>query len=182
MNINGIYDLVVPLDYAALNGTKILPDAEIAGLKKAADLIKTGTANHIAWASTNYCRVSVHDIEKEKINFLDSLGISKTTIQTMVECTNTITEAENILKAHPDAKRIIIICDWRHARRAQRVWKHFFKGELGVMTTDASWNEDHPSFWCRSNIRWLLGNLIHHTLLIVRGMDSLRNVVHQVQK
>ncbi len=180
--VQGKFDLVVPLDYASLKGEKLLPHATISGLTKAARLVKAGTAEKIAWASPSRFGSPVEAVHAAKSDIVTPFGIEELDVLARVECDNSITEAERILVAAPHALRIIVICDWRHARRTNRIWRHFYDGELVILTTDTEWNEDHPSFWNRSKFMWTLGNLIHHMLLLVVGVERLRKVVHPVKK
>jgi hypothetical protein len=178
---SGTYDLVVPLDYATLLGDKTLPKAAVAGIERALELVKAGKARAIAWGNTPGFPKSALSNDA-KYQLVDESAVRSSVVEAVVECTNSITEAERILETVPFGARIIVICDWRHARRTQKIWRHFFKGELVILTTNESWNEDHPSFWCRSNVRWHFANTIHYLLLIARGVESLRNVVHSVSK
>lgn len=178
--LNGSYDLVIPLDYGTLTDKKILPKATLAGLEKAISLVKEGVAHRIAWASMNLFGVPLGNVNQEKAKLLESYGLSLSKVHSMVDCTNTITEAEQIIQNAAGLSRIIVICDWRHARRAKLIWQHFFKGDLAFVTTNTTWDESHSSILCRSDLGWLVGNLIHHPLILLMGVGNVRKVRHPV--
>jgi hypothetical protein len=178
--LKGRYDFVIPLDYGTINGNRLLPNASIKGIKKAVEIFKNDSSQAIVWTSAPFGS-PLEKVETEKLEIISSLSIDSSVVKRVGECTNSITEAEQILNFIPNASRIIIVCDWRHARRTKRIWKYYFKGELAIVTTDTQWNQNHKSPWCRSNFRWLLANILHHVLLICRGVNALKNTVHTLK-
>lgn len=181
--LSGIYDLVVAMDYGTLLSwwIKILPKATVATLTFAANAVASGKAKRMSWGDTDRFGVPVVEIVKAKLKLLASHGLDKRSV-TSIESVNSVTEVETILAANPGVARILVICDWRHTRRLRRVWQHFFHGELAFVSVNPDWDEDHPSWFCRSNFRWLLGNIAHDLIMKVRGVEAMRGLAHPGKK
>ncbi len=175
------YDLVVPLDYGVLpNSHNPLPDATKQCLQQAVEMLFKGKAREIVWGSTDYFGPGAQDIDRAKQLFVASIGFCLCPRYT-VSSNNSIQEASNIHEILPNVKRILIICDWPHARRARIIWKHFFpNAEIGIMSVSAKWDEGHPSYWQKSLPRWIQANILHHILIRLRGVSKLTNMVHHI--
>lgn len=171
------YDLVVPLEYGVLSDGELLPDATIRCLHEASKIIATGRAKNIAWGSTGYFGPGAHVIHAKKLEY-----IKGRTVHPIVS-NNSIQEAMGIREKFPQAKKILIICDWRHGRRSRLIWKYFFpEAEIHFMSIDSIWNEKHQSMWQRSPIRWLSANILHHLLIRLCGVPRLLNFVHRLTR
>jgi len=163
-------DLVVSLGYGLLL-QKQLPDVEEKILGEAARIVLEYQAP-IAWVSANYLWPGCDEEEDRlKINELRFAGVTVAPIigEGVID---TVTESQSIKKAVVEAgiqpKTIVVITDWPHARRARIIWRKVFPESTIIMrSVEGEWNKDHPNFLARSNMRWLLANMIYHVLLIV---------------
>ncbi len=183
--IKGKYDLVVAIDYGSVRAAgDVLPLASKATIRTAATFVDDETARNLSWAnSINYL---ANDDEMDRAKAREVYIFTNLVVTSQnITCTNTIQEAENILASFPSAQRIILVCEWRHAARTKYIWKKITAGKIkiDVVTVDADWaKENHPSPWCNSNWKFLLMNLIHHSILIVGGERAMRFLKDKKQK
>ena len=174
------YDKAVVIDYAGdiRNNNVWLPDAEIKSLQEAAQLVAFGDALDIIWVNTSGKRYPLPQLlDSRKIEVVKKEGIVLTTARKSLTCTNTITEAEAIIQAHPYMRRVILVGDWRHLPRTVAIWKKLFKGDIAWVAVDGKWNDSkHPSPFVRSDMRFLIMNLAHHALFKIFGIRLLRRL------
>ncbi len=183
--IMGKYDLVVAIDYGSVRTTgDVLPLVGKATLRKAAELVNNETARDISWGNAINYLANNEEMNRAKVQEICILT-EMVVMPRTTTCTNTIQEAENIIKLFPSARRIILVCEWRHAPRTKLIWRKLTKGtcEIDVVTVDADWTaEKHPSVWCNSNWKFLLMNVVYHAILFVPGgMRRLQNKTHKLK-
>ncbi len=179
--LSGQYDLVVPMDYGTLRrtGSKILPKAGEACIRVAAHFVASAIAKKISWAETDKFGTPLHEIVSAKLAIIAEYRLTADIVTAMIHhAVNSISEVETIIAANPDAKRIIVVSDWRHTRRIRKIWKHFFKGDLTFVSTDEEWDEDHASWFCRSSFRRLLSDMAADLFTRVRGVEAMRGIAH----
>jgi hypothetical protein len=176
------YDLIVPIEYGALDSNNLhsmLPDATVQCLKLARNLMLDNCGKYVVWGSTDYYGPGAQKLHCAKdliFNLNEHVYESR-----RVTSNNSIQEADEIHKLFPEAHRVLLICDWRHARRLQLIWRHFYPhAQIDFLSVDARWDEKHPSSVQKSTFRWLLGNIMHQVLIRLRGIEKLRTKVHAI--
>jgi len=177
--LDGVYDLVVPIDYGCVTdrGTGVIPVIARNCLLKAARILSAGTARQVGWANSLYFGETMEMIDAEKCEFVGRNGVRSTV------CTNTIDEAENLITEFPEARRILIICDWRHAARVQFIWNKLCTKEVTIVALDnRCWENAHRSVFLKWSWLFLVMNMAHHILLLTIGIDRLRKLRHPVSR
>lgn len=182
--LNGVYTAIV-IDYAGqMRGREVwLPESEVLSLETAGRLQIDGKISFILFANTageKYPSIHLLRDAKAKVlwqrNFLTSAHVEKRALP----CTNTITEAEAIIEAHPaiSDEKILLIGDWRHIPRAVAIWKELLPcAEIAHISVDGQWTgSNHPSPFVRWNTPFLLMNLVHHAALKILGLKRLRGL------
>lgn len=181
-------DLVVPLGYGLLSQNK-LPDASEKTLREAVRITsKYGT--QIAWTSADYFWPECQQEEDQiKIKKAEITGLTTAPIIARRGATNSVTEAEGIYRAVIEAgvelrsKTIVVVADWPHTRSARKIWKLIFpESNIIMISIDGKWDKSHPAFFCRSELRWLIINIIRHIALILFGMKAVSFVRHPISR
>jgi hypothetical protein len=180
-DLNGCgYDVVIPISYA-LNRDKSLPDATKKTFREA--VWQAGRFGiPIIWASSNFLFQGSKSIEDQaKKSFLKSIQSQKIDFIIAGGITNSITEAQSVKKALYSKsirhKKMIIVCDWPHARSIQLIWQKVFpESEIIIKSVDAEWNNAHGIVFQRSLFRWFVACLIRHTALILFGVARLERL------
>ncbi|MDO8492730.1 MAG: hypothetical protein Q7S34_03770, partial [bacterium] len=91
-------------------------------------------------------------------------------------CQNSVTEARNIkralLEAGVNPKKITVVCDWPHAWSTRIIWRRTFPGvRIQIWSVAAQWDSSHFVPAQRSNLSWLITNILRHGALVVMGLD-----------
>jgi len=177
-------DLIVPLGYG-LDKLEELPDPSIKTLKAVARIaILQGEV--IAFASSNYFWAGSDEYENSlKIKYLLSLGVEKRVVVAK-GITNSVTEARNILnsviKNNIPHRRILVVCDWMHARGARIIWKKIFPGSrILIVSVDGKWDKHHVASLQQSSFRWLLACILRHVALILLGPNMVERIRHPLE-
>lgn len=173
-------DIVVPIDYGILFQKK-LPDA---GKKTIREAVRIASDHQvlIVWASANFFWPGCQQEEDAlRIEEAKIAGLTANPIISRKGTTNTITEAENIREAIIEAsielrsKIIVVVANWPHARSVRKIYKRIFpESTIAVRSINGQWNESHPAFFGRSELRWLLINIFRHLALILFGIRIVR--------
>lgn len=178
-------DLVIPLGYGLLN-RNALPDAAKKTLKEAIRIAAKRQVP-IAWASANYFWPGGEEKENQ-------LKMAEARVAGLVPIiakgvTNTVTEAQNIRQAVLEAgfkleySVIVVVVDWPHARSARKIWREIFpESAIIVVSIDGQWNESHPAFFLRSELRWLFINVVRHFGLIFLGTKRVSRYHHPIKQ
>lgn len=164
-------NIVVPLGHGLLSKNK-LPYTEKKILQEAVRIASEHQAQ-IIWASANYfwpgCKEQEDRLKLEAIKdygFISSPIFAEGIL-------NTVEEAKAIRKAITRSgidfqkRTLVIVTDWPHVRRARIVFRKIFpESNIVMQSVEGHWNEFHPNFFARSDLRWLFINIVQHTLLI----------------
>lgn len=176
----------MPLGYGLLRRHR-LPDAAEKTLQEAVRIASRCQAP-LAWASSNYfwpgCEEEENRLKTQEVN---ALGLtSKPIIAEGI--TNTVTEAQSIREAVTGtgyellSKTIVVVTDWPHARSARKIWRKVCpESIIIVVSIEGKWEKSHPAFFQRSELRWLLINLVRHVGLTIFGMKFVSLIHHPIK-
>ncbi len=174
--------LVVPLDYGFLKSNG-LPRAALLCMEKAAQVMADAKTGKIAWSSVNYFGPGAKQAHEAKRDVVGEYQLIGAEIVAQVDVSNSIEEAANICveTASNPPKRVILVCDWAHARRARLIWRYYFEdAEILVATIESTWDEAHYSRLQCGKWMWFFTNLGHHALLRILGVERMKNLRHPV--
>lgn len=178
-------DLAVPLGYG-FNKDRSLPDAAKKTLSEAASIAKRYKAT-IAWASSNYFWPKCEEFEDlTKIDYLKNIGYSGVLV-TAKGIANSVMEARSIktwvIEKRIPSNRIVVVCNWPHARSARIVWQKIFpESKIFIRNVKGNWDSSHSARLQQSNFKWLLACLLRHAALRIFGLDRVAKIQHPIQK
>lgn len=166
-------DAVVALGYGfSSNG---LPDAAQKITKMAAQIAKLYNVPLVI-CNVNYFgedKMQAEDAAKRAIikhcQFDGKIIVAK-------PCQNSVTEARNIkqalLEAGVNPRTIKVVCDWPHGWSTRIIWRRTFPGvRIWIRSIDGQWDSSHFVPAQRSNLSWLITNILRHGALVVMGLD-----------
>lgn len=167
-------DIIIPLGYGLMTQNELPIDEELI-LKKTMEIKKEFPRAKIAFASANNfwknCKTQEDII---KINFLWQLGLENLNdvVKTEKGILNSVDEAKKIKNAldilEIEPKEIVVIAERLHSRSAYKIYKYFFpKTKIVIRNIKGILNSKNPEIHRKSELRWLLANLIRHILFCI---------------
>jgi hypothetical protein len=175
--------LVVPLGYGIDRKNRI-PTAARDVLWEASRLAEFWKVP-IAYASSVYffSGSEVHE-NRLKRELLIDMKSRQPLIMVKRGVNNSVEEAEAISEEYRGPREVIlVVCDWAHARSAKRIWEEVFPlSEIVVYSVDCEWNERNRAWLQQSRFRWNIACLLRHALLIVGGLERIRNIRQPIGK
>jgi hypothetical protein len=79
-------------------------------------------------------------------------------------------------------KEVVSVCDRIHARRVRYFWRKLAPlVKIKIAGVKGVWDRSMPSFFCRSDLRWLAGNILSMVLFRIFGRRTVA-MKHIVKK
>ncbi len=171
-------DIIVPLGYGW--STAGLPHAAQLTTKAAAEILAQQKNARIIYSDVAYFGEDIMWQEDQaKLRILKEVltPVAKYHKVCLADpCINSVTEARNIKKVvygnGLKPKRIVVVCDWPHARSTRLIWRREFPDvEIVTHSVEAEWDDTHLVPAQQSNESWLLQNMLRHAALLTLGSD-----------
>lgn len=160
-------DYVIPLSYCLLPPTK-LPDAAKKALLGAIRIAKKFPGSKIIFASSVFFWLHAKEQEDEtKLRLLQQHGIPRNRV--LVAPKGARSSVEDALNLKPFVGRqaeVVVVPDWIHARSVKAIWNSLMpRGtKVRIRSIKAEWSRQNLPWLQKSAVRWLLANLVRHSL------------------
>lgn len=117
-------------------------------------------------------------IDFNRITFATKYGLSICNTVQEIDFTNNFYDLNNM--------EVASVCDHLHARRVRYIWKKLtlelkMNTDYKVVSEEGVWKRSLPSFWQKSNFRWLVANMIGCLFCFLFGVERMSQVTHKMQ-
>lgn len=166
---------VVPHGYGLLSRDR-LPNAAKKTIKQTAKVLKEFPQAKVFLTNSNYLWPESEQNEfRLKLEEFTKRGVAQKSIVNGGGIANTIEEvekaAEYLARQKLNHDEILIVVDQMHARRARQIWKKIFpNGNIKIRNVKGRWQEGHPAVFQRSELRWLLTNVLFYIAFFFIGV------------
>ena len=162
-------DIIILTSYG-FSRNRVLPDIEKKVLDKATEIfyLKNGNVKKIIFSCADFFWSGSEFFELEKkIQYLTDKGVSKKIIFYSGKANTTITEMQSNNSLVRKEDKVLIICDWIHARRVRLIVKRCIKSKYSkFITVKSNWEKANTTFFQKNDFIWLISNIIHYLMYL----------------
>jgi hypothetical protein len=159
-----------------------LPETSKRILDRSVELLKKYPEARLLLVSCSFFWKPLEYEWQLKIDYLKSISADLTRI---VDGGGVLTTLDEIAKAISTldltGREVVAVCEKIHSRRVRYFWRKLAPlVKFKIFAIEGVWDKTMPSWFMRSNFRWLIGNVVNLFLFIILG-KRISKITHNVR-